>query len=130
MGHITAERLEECWNHLQSAEESLYQKNTPFDALRDCRLAMEDLYNASFGQNLQQKQIEESEQIEEDILKLRKQDTLETEDVEEIIRRCAETFDSLRGPILSALYSREEIDYEPEPNLENDLHNYSLSDDN
>lgn len=129
MGHITAERLEECWNHLHSAEESLYQKNTPFDALRDCRLAMEDLYSASFGQNLQQKQIEQSEQIEEDILDLRKQETLETEEVEEIIRRCAETFDSLRGPILSSLYAREEIDYEPEPNLEEDLQNYSLSDD-
>jgi len=129
MSHITAKRLEQCWDHLRSAEESLYKKDTPFDALRDCRLALEDLYDAAVGQHLQQEQVEESKSIENEILELRKRETLRDDEVEAIIHKCGQAFDNLRGPILASLHASSELDYEPTPDLEDDLKNYSLNED-
>jgi hypothetical protein len=120
MGHITTERIEDAWSHILTAEQDL-QNGYPFDSLRDCKLALSDLYDAAYGMDLHKPYTEQRKPIETSVMELQAQDSVEDQDVEELIAECAQLFEYITPQVMEELHSRLDYSNMPEPDIEEEL---------
>lgn len=114
MGHVTVDRLETAWKHLDKAEH-LAKNEQEYGALERCEDALDALYRASDGMGFDPWFANRVNSIRKDMANYKLETNPGEKTVLELVSEIREVTKETRDKVIPELHSR--IDYEPEPSF-------------